>query len=81
MGSHDPELESSQALAGFHQTAQRAELVASTVTYPHEVLRTRMQFDQGKIGYGGVVDAARHTIRTDGLKGLWCAHPNSQFAM
>ena len=40
------------------------------ITYPHEVIRARLQFDRGgELGYTGLGDAFAKTLRADGVGG------------
>ena len=48
-----------------------AKMIAAIVTYPHEVLRTRMREKGAEKKYTGVINAFRVIARTEGLPGLY----------
>ncbi|CAN3372182.1 hypothetical protein DIURU_001883 [Diutina rugosa] len=50
-----------------------SKMLASTVTYPHEILRTRMQMQpSGK--KVGMLDTIKQIARTDGLRGFYAGY-------
>ena len=58
-------------MAPIVTAAALSKLVASSVTYPHEVIRSRLQFDRSSEMYSGMLDAVRKTYMIDGLPGFW----------
>ncbi|KAK2636287.1 hypothetical protein Ddye_031079 [Dipteronia dyeriana] len=56
-------------------TSLVAKILASVMTYPHEVIRSRLQ-EQGQIRtsevqYAGVVDCVKKVFRKEGLRGFY----------
>eukprot|EP01114_Cavostelium_apophysatum_P013986 TRINITY_DN3504_c0_g1_i1.p1 TRINITY_DN3504_c0_g1~~TRINITY_DN3504_c0_g1_i1.p1 ORF type:complete len:356 (-),score=58.93 TRINITY_DN3504_c0_g1_i1:174-1241(-) len=58
--------------AEYLTTASISKLIASAVTYPHEVVRTRMREQRGENGkYKGFMSALRLIGREEGIRGLY----------
>ncbi|KAJ1924800.1 hypothetical protein EC988_010382, partial [Linderina pennispora] len=58
----------------YFGAAASAKLVASVVTYPHEVMRTRLRQPpdaQGKVKYTGLVNSARIIFAEEGMRGFY----------
>ncbi|KAJ2380922.1 Pyrimidine nucleotide transporter, mitochondrial [Coemansia sp. RSA 2611] len=66
-----------QTAAGWFEyfgAAAAAKLLASVVTYPHEVLRTRLRQPpdaHGRVKYRGLVSSARLIFAEEGLRGFY----------
>jgi solute carrier family 25 folate transporter 32 len=78
---HDRQLNSFDILIA----SSTAKMVASVVTYPHEVVRTRMQTDTHrssssstgmkvsakKAKYGGIIQSSKTILREEGFSGFY----------
>lgn len=70
------EVRTSLPLAASFGLGACAKLVASSITYPHEVVRTRMRElppdgAKGKPVYNSIVGTVRTVVRQEGMRGLY----------
>ncbi|KAJ2780939.1 Pyrimidine nucleotide transporter, mitochondrial [Coemansia interrupta] len=58
----------------YFGAAALAKLMASVVSYPHEVLRTRLRQppdEHGRVKYRGLVNSAKIIMREEGMRGFY----------
>ncbi|KAJ2872548.1 hypothetical protein FB639_004334 [Coemansia asiatica] len=58
----------------YFGSAALAKLMASVISYPHEVLRTRLRQppdDRGKVKYSGLVNSAKIIFAEEGIRGFY----------
>ena len=63
----DGELEASTILL----CSSTAKMIASVTTYPHEVLRTRLQMQPKSVRYTGVLQACNMIAKKEGIRGFY----------
>lgn len=72
--SHEKEL----SLGRLILALAASKMIASTITYPHEILRTRMQIQSNAVqnceGHMGLVDTVKLIFKKEGIKGFYAGY-------